>query len=108
MAKHRAIEDNQLHTIATGWTDAMLICRKCSRKLDGGFGKDGKETLRRAMRGALRTTGQRGQIGLVEVACLGVCPKQAVTTARASQPGNLLIVPKGTPVERLLQPVPGG
>ena len=104
MAKHRAIDDNQLHTVATGWTDALLICRKCSRKLDGGFGKDGRESLRRAMRGALRTSGQRGQIGLVEVACLGVCPKHAVTTARASQPGNLLIVPEGTPVERLLQP----
>ncbi len=104
MSKHRAIEDSRLHSVATGWTDALLICRKCSRKLDGGFGDGGKETLRRALRGALRTSGQRGQIGLIEVACLGICPKRAVTTARASQPGNLLIVPEGTPVERLLQP----
>ncbi len=105
MAKHRAIDDNQIHSVATGWTDALLICRKCSRKLDGGFGADGKETLRRALRGALRTTGQRGQIGLVEVACLGVCPKRAVTTARASRPGSLLIIPEGTKVEHLLQPI---
>ena len=104
MTKYRAIEDRQAHSVATGWTDALLICRKCSRKLDGGFGEDGKETLRRALRGALRASGQRGQIGLIEVACLGVCPKRAVTTARASQPGSLLIVPEGMPVDRLLQP----
>ena len=104
MSKHRAIDDSQLHSVATGWSDALLICRKCSRKLDGGFGDDGKETLRRALRGALRDAGQRGRIGLIEVACLGVCPKRAVTTARASQPGNLVIVPEGTAVERLLQP----
>ena len=108
MTKHRPIEDSQFHTVATGWTDTLLICRKCSRKLDGGFGEDGKQTLRRAMRGALRATGQRGQIGLMEVACLGVCPKHAVTTARASQPGELVIVPEGTPVERLLPPAPRG
>ncbi len=104
MTKHRAINDAQLHSVATGWTDALLICRKCSRKLDGGFGEKGKETLRRALRAALRATGQRGRIGLVEVACLGVCPKHAVTTARASRPGNLVIIPEGTPVEALLTP----
>ena len=108
MAKNRAIDDNQLHTVATGWTDALLICRKCSRKLDGGFGKDGRETLRRAMRGALREAGQRSPLGLVEVTCLRLCPKHPVTTARASQPGNLLIVPKGTPVERLVHPAAAG
>ncbi len=104
MTKHRAIDDDQPHSVATGWTDALLICKKCSKKLDGGFGEDGSETLRRALRGALRTTGQRGQIGLIEVGCLGVCPKRAVTTVRASQPGSLLIVPQGTDVAKLLTP----
>ena len=103
MSKHKPIQDAQIHNVQTGWTDAFLICRKCSRKLDGGFGPDGELSLRRAMRGALRASGQRGQLGLIEVACLGVCPKRAVTTARASQPGTLLIVPVGTPPERLLE-----
>ena len=91
-----------VQTIPTGWTDTLLICRKCSKKLRGGFGPDGHETLRQAVRAALRATGQRGQIGIIEVGCLKICPKRAVTTARASQPGILTIVPKGHPAAALL------
>ena len=102
MSKKRAIDDKQIYNVQTGWTDTLLICRKCSRKLDGGFGPDGTDTLRRALRAGLRAAGRRRQVGLMEVACLGVCPKRAVTTARASEPGSLRIVPEGTPVEVIL------
>ena len=101
MSKHKPATTT-LRTVATGWTDALLICRKCSKKLRGGFGPDGDDTLRQAVRGALRTSGRRGQVGIVEVGCLGVCPKHAVTTARASQPGAFRIVPKGYPADLLL------
>ncbi len=103
MGKNRAIDDHQIHSLETGWTDAILICRKCSKKLDGGFGIDEDDTLKQALRAALRATGQRGQVGLIEVGCLGVCPKRAVTTLRASQPGQMVIIPKGSQVEHLLQ-----
>ena len=102
MSKKRAIDDKQVYSVQTGWTDTLLICRKCSRKLDGGFGPDGKHTLRRALREGLRASDKRGQVGLLEVACLGVCPKRAVTTARASEPGSLRIVPEGTPIGVIL------
>ena len=102
MSKKRAIDDRQTYSVQTGWTDTLLICRKCSRKLDGGFGPDGKDSLRRALRTGLREAGKRGQVGLIEVACLGVCPKHAVTTARASDPGKLRIVPEGTPAMVIL------
>ncbi len=82
-------------TVETGWSDTVLICRKCSRKLKGGFGPDGRDSLRHAVRNSLRAAGQRGRVGLIEVGCLGVCPKHAVTTARASRPGELLVVPRG-------------
>ncbi len=91
-----------VRTVATGWTDTLLICRKCSKKLHGGFGAGGEETLRQAVRGALRAAGRRGQVGIIEVGCLGICPKRAVTTARASQPGIFTIVPKGHPAAALL------
>ncbi len=91
MSKHRSLDDTEVHAVQTGWTDILMICRKCSRKLDGGFGPDGTDTLKRAVRAQCR----RDKIGLVEVACLGVCPKRAVTTVRASQPGAMRIVPKG-------------
>ena len=89
--------------VGTGWTDALLICRKCSRKLHrGGFGADGRETLRQAVRGVLRASGRRGQVGVVEIGCVGICPKRAVTTLLASQPGAFRIVAAGTPADRLL------
>jgi predicted metal-binding protein len=96
------VKQQRLSTIATGWTDLVLICRACSRKLDGGFGPDGDLSLRRALRQALRRRGQRGALGLVEVRCLGVCPKSGVTVARGSQAENLVVVPENFSAEALL------
>jgi predicted metal-binding protein len=101
MSKHKP-PTTTLLTVATGWDDTLLICRKCSKKLRGGFGPDGRDTLRQAARTVLRATGRRGRVGIMEVGCLGVCPKRAVTTARASQPGALQIVPQGYSAEALL------
>ena len=88
--------------MVTGWTDTLLICRKCSRKLGGGFGPDGRDTLRQVVRDTLRLSGRRGEVGLIDVGCLGVCPKKGVTTARASRPGELLVVPRGLDAASLL------
>ena len=89
--------------VTTGWTDTLLICRKCSKKLrKGGFGPGGRKTLRQAARAVLRASQRRGQIGIIEVGCVGICPKRGVTTARASQPGVICVVPAGYPVEALL------
>ena len=32
------------------WSRAVLVCGKCSRKLDGGFGPDGDQPLTKALR----------------------------------------------------------
>ena len=96
------MKQKNLTTLSTGWTDLVLICRKCSKKLDGGFGEDGGEPLRRAMREALRRRGMRGRIGLVEVGCLGVCPKSAVTVAHAGKTDDFFIVPKHFSADALL------
>jgi hypothetical protein len=29
--------------VRSNWDHAVLVCRKCSKKLDGGFGPDGGE-----------------------------------------------------------------
>ena len=34
----------------TRWNEVVLVCRKCSKKLDGGFGPDGDKTLKKALR----------------------------------------------------------
>ncbi len=86
----------------TGWIDAILICRKCGKKLDGGFGVDGTDSLRKALRTVLRASGERQRIGLIDISCLGLCPKGAVTVLRASQPGEMRIVPAGADAAALL------
>lgn len=102
MAKKHKIAAGLPALRPTGWSDILLICRKCSKKLDGGFGAGSDETLRQALRQELRRTGQRGTVGLIEVPCFGVCPKRAVMLGRASTPGQLLMVPEGTPAGTLL------
>ena len=34
-----------IKSTSTEWRDVVLVCRKCSKKLDGGFGPDGDLTL---------------------------------------------------------------
>ncbi len=88
-----------IRTLPSGWRDAVLVCGKCSRKLDGGFGAKGRVSLVKAVRKALGLKGRKARAGVVETRCLGVCPKRAVMVVDAMQADRWLIVPEGTPVE---------
>jgi predicted metal-binding protein len=93
----------------TPWRDIILVCRKCSRKLDGGFGPDGEDSLPRELKRGLRATGRRATCRVIETKCLGICPKGAVTVLAARTPGAILTIPAGTEtlavLARLLPPV---
>jgi predicted metal-binding protein len=94
--------------LPTGFAAVLLICRKCGKKLDGGFGPERDDTLARALKRTLRETGQRRSVRIVETKCLGLCPKNAVTVLPATQPDRILTVPAGTdPAELMasLQPL---
>ena len=39
-----------IKSASTEWRQVVLVCRKCSKKLDGGFGPDGDLTLKQALR----------------------------------------------------------
>ena len=93
MAKRAA--PGEILTVAGPWRDVLLICRKCSRKLDGGFGVDGTDTLPRALKHVLRGSGRRREVRILEVGCLGVCPKNAVTVMHGADPGRMLVIPEG-------------
>ncbi|MDQ1154519.1 hypothetical protein [Brevundimonas sp. SORGH_AS_0993] len=84
----------------TEWRDVVLVCRKCSKKLDGGFGPDGDLTLKKALRKYLHLkTGKKGRKGALTVTgtdCFDLCPKGAVVAVNAARPQNLLIVPAGS------------
>ena len=90
-------------TRPTPWTRVILVCGKCSRKLDGGYGPKRKSSLRSALNDELRETGQRRQVRIVETKCFGLCPKKAVVALDATRPGRLLTIPRGTEPTAILE-----
>jgi predicted metal-binding protein len=64
--------------------------------MDGGYGTNGKESLRTVLREAFRKQGNRRDVRIIETRCMGICPKKAVTALNASHPGSILTIPKGT------------
>lgn len=84
------------------WRDVVMLCRKCSRKLDGGFGKKGKHDLAGMLKQALKASGRRRELRVVEVECLSFCPKRAVTAVSSAQPSRVLAIPAGADVADVL------
>jgi len=94
--------------VRSNWETLLLVCRKCSKKLDGGFGPDGKVPLAKALKKALGATkGRKSPVGIIEVKCLGVCPKHAVTMVDAAHPRDWLIVKAGTDVADVAAEIAG-
>jgi len=85
------------------WQDLVLLCRKCGGKLKGGFGDEGRDDLRSALRDGLREAGRRRDFRVVETGCLGICPKGGVVALRGSDPGRILIVPQGQAIVGVLE-----
>ena len=84
------------------WSGAILVCSKCSKKLDGGFGRKGRTGLAKALRKRFGLKkGRKSPVGLVEVRCLGVCPKGAVMLVDTSRPDTWRLVPAGADVEAI-------
>jgi predicted metal-binding protein len=75
---------------ATPWRVVLIVCRKCGKKLDGGFGRKRKESLKSALR-----PHRERDIRICEAACLGVCPKGGVTALNATSPGMIHVIPAG-------------
>ena len=91
-----------IKTAKTEWRDVILICKKCSKKLDGGFGPDGKKTLRKALKTYLKpeqsrktAKGRKAELAIIQTGCFDICPKNAVVAINAANPKALLIVPTG-------------
>lgn len=91
----------KVKTAPTAWRDVVLICRKCQKKLDGGFGPEGDLTLKKALKRYLKRDhirigkGRKAELALISTGCFDVCPKGAVTVVNAARPDALLVVPAG-------------
>ena len=80
----------------TRWSEVVLVCRKCSKKLNGGFGPDGDKTLKKALRRYLHAgKGRKADLAVVGADCFDICPKNAVVAVNTRRPEALLIVPSG-------------
>ncbi|ATP21172.1 MULTISPECIES: hypothetical protein [Sphingobium] len=88
--------------VRSNWQNAVLVCRKCSKKLDGGFGKDGEERLAKALRRHLSLKkGRKAAAGIIEVNCLGVCPRGAITVVNGAASRDWLLVRPGADLDAL-------
>ena len=90
------MDDSSISATPAPWQQVALVCGKCSRKLRGGFGKKGKRDLVEVIKDAAKATGRRRAVRVLEVGCLGLCPKRAVSAIGMGQPGQVLVVPAGT------------
>lgn len=89
-------------SVPSNWRSAILVCRKCSKKLGGGFGPDGDQRLARALRRHLSLRkGRKAAAGIVEVGCLGVCPGGAVTVVNGADAREWLLVRPGADLDAL-------
>lgn len=90
------MDDSSISATPAPWQQVALVCGKCSRKLGGGFGKKGKRDLAEVLKDAAKAAGQRRALRVMEVGCLGLCPKRAVSAVTSTRPGHVLVVPAGT------------
>jgi hypothetical protein len=87
----------------TPWRTVLIVCRKCGKKLDGGFGRKRKESLKTVLR-----QNRTREIRICETSCLGLCPKGGVTALNATNPGTIHVIPAGTDPAGAMQTLLGG
>lgn len=85
----------------SNWEASLLVCRKCSKKLGGGFGPKGKTSLAKALKRHGGGKSRKATLGVIEVKCLGVCPKGAVTVVDSRDPGRWRIVRAGADISEI-------
>ncbi|WP_380779081.1 (2Fe-2S) ferredoxin domain-containing protein [Sphingomonas sp. R86520] len=92
-----------IRVLASRWQGSVLVCGKCSKKLDGGFGEKRRTPLAKLLRHALGLKkGRKAERGVVEVKCLGVCPKNAVMMIDGARPDRWMLVPAGADVDEVV------
>ena len=102
MSKKSKAAPDEIGRRQASWQDLVILCRKCGGKLDGGFGDKGRHGLRSVLREGLREAGRRRDFRIVETGCLGICPDGGVVALLGSEPGRILIVPRGQAVGGVL------
>ena len=98
--------DKSIKRVKADWSEVVLVCRKCSKKLDGGgFGAEGDQKLAKALRKAIgaKGKGRKASAAVIEVDCLDICPKGAVVAVRASAPKDWAVIPRGASMTAVVE-----
>lgn len=82
--------------VSSKWETALLVCRKCQKRQKFPLAK----LLKRALKGGRK---RKARVGVIEVKCLGVCPRHAVTLVDAARPGEWLLVRPDVEIEALIE-----
>jgi predicted metal-binding protein len=94
------VETRRLKSVRSDWSNTLLVCKKCSKRAGGGFGPKGRTPLAKALRKHLDLKkGRKATLGIVEVKCLGVCPRDAVTVVNGKAPGEWALVKAGADLD---------
>ena len=92
----------ELKRVRSDWQGALLVCGKCSKKLDGGFGNKGRTPLAKMLRKILGLKkGRKASLGVVETRCLGLCPRSGVVVVDSRMSREWMVVPQGADVAEL-------
>lgn len=88
-----------IRTVTTRSDTLVAICRKCGKKLGGGFGDGGRKSLAKALGQSLDLPKwKRSPIRLVETGCMKLCPRGAVAVTTSGDARLVHVIPEGTPV----------
>ena len=88
-----------IRTVTTRSETLVAVCKKCSKKVGGGFGDGGKASLAKALKKALDLPKwKRSPIRIVETGCMKLCPKGAVAVITSGDARLVFVIPAGTPV----------
>lgn len=81
--------------VRANWSHAILVCKKCSKKQakkSKGFGPQQKRlaaALKREMGGG---KSRKSPVGVIEVSCLDICPKNGVVIIDSRAPDTWRII----------------
>lgn len=88
-----------IRTVPTRSQTLVAICRKCGRKIGGGFGDDGTASLAKALKKHLDLPKwKRSPVRIVETGCMKLCPRGAVAMVTSGEVSLVYVVPENTPV----------
>ena len=94
--------------VRSNWSHAVLVCKKCSKKLEKkgrGFGPDDKRLSAALKRELGAGKGRKAQVGVIEVPCLDICPKGGVVVIDSRHPQDWRILTPDTPLAEAVEPL---